>query len=685
MKQYRRIINKGLLAVGLLILTLLLLPDKSALASATPVQIAGVEYYNENVTVFNNGNKKIYFATEVEAAKNNWDVIPADNGDFTVIDMSWLSPTVDNVIKIKGDLNQTQTRLTMKERTKKLEITINYQGLDALDMTDPIGPLVNIMTTEGTGSNPITFNDLEWRKGTTGRWQSASTLTRSLLEKYLVKGTYLYFRIRAVNDYVNMSIGGTPVNLNTDIANGIYRDIATFTATGLTYGTNYPDGLKGRRFSNEVKVKIAKTSPPMVYGINGSKFTADIKYGKEYRVTNIDGVAVSNPKWIKITDRAVKSLLLKDILNNGTSDGSTAAKAFPSMTLEVRDYATSKAAASKTTEIVLNAQRKLTGAVKVEAVPSGATSLDPNIYIGYNGTKNITITIPAASTAQPYEYCVIKPTDTFDFNYASWTTISKSTEVKVLASKAVQDGTLYIRQKEIKSKAATKTTPAVAYALASTYLTHEIKYPSNPMPQKATFTYIKKYTTSTPITFTVTCNEVGKTPFETEIKNIKLGTKEIDFTQNLTTSGDGVKTITVTLSSASLEAMTNCTNKALTINFMNGTVDKTSIKLTIQNATPSGNLSTLPATKGTVAGTTSITVVNTPATGHKLVYKVGAKVTGANIQDVVSDGADFTNGMNIPVTAGQFVTIYEIDATNHIIKFKSVEITANEINNETSP
>lgn len=684
MKERRMKGVKLILYFSLVLVAVLLLPRQTVLA-ASPVQIAGVEYYDENVTVFNNGNTKIYYATEVDAAKGNWDVIPADSGDFTVIDMSWLSATTENILKIKGDLNQTQTRLVMKERAKKLEISINYQGLDGLAMTDSIGPLVNIMSSEGTGSKPITFSDLEWRKGTTGRWQSTTTLTRSVLEKYLVKGTNLYFRIRAVNDYVDMSVGGTPVDLNADLANGIYRSIATYSAPGLTYGTDYPDGSKGRRFSTEVKVKIAKTSPPMVYGIDGSKFTADIKYGKEYRVTKIDGVAVANPKWIKITDRAKKNLRLKEILNNGISDGSTADKAFPSMTLEVRNYATSKAAASKITEIELNAQRTLTGTVKVEAAPSGASASDPNIYVVYNGTKNISITIPAASAAQPYEYCVVKPTETFNFDYASWTTISKNTAVKILASKAVDGGTLYVRQKEIKSKAATKTTPAVAYALASTYLTHDIRYPSDPVPQKATFTYIKKYTTSTPITFTITCNGPGRTPFETAIKNIKLGTKEINFTQNLSTGPDGVQTITVVLSSESLESMTNCTNKALTINFMNGTVDKTSVKLTIQNATPSGTLTTLAPTKGTVTGTTSITVVNTPATGNKLVYKVGPKVTGANIQDVVSDAADFTNGMNIAVTAGQFVTIYEVDATNHIIKFKSIEITANDINTETSP
>jgi hypothetical protein len=655
-KSIRFLVGFFLLLVGLSFIQ-----SKSAYAATGPISVKSVDYSEENIIINNNGNSKIYLATEAEAAKGNWDVLNADvNGtDTTTIDFSWVSSTTENILKFKGEENSTQVRVILKERTRKLEIAISYAGIGQLKQNDPISTLLNIMTTEGTAEDPVTYDQLEWKKGDGGNWKDTSLLTVGQLEKYQIRGTYLYFRIKAVNDNAD------PVtNPN-------------------------PDGTKGRRPSNAFKIKIAKKVSPMVVGIDGEKFTADIKYGKEYRVTVNRGTSLEeSTDWIQVTDKAVKKLslasILDDIATYKNADGTTAAKAFPSMFLEIRDYATSKAAASKITEIELNDQRVLTGSVILSNAPANVTAADNNVYITYNGNKNIGITVPSASTDNPYEYCVVKPNDTFNLDYLVWSSITKATEVKVLSSKAVDGGTLYIRQKEIKSKAATRYTPAVEYALASTYVSHFISYPSIPDINKTSLVFTKGYSNS--LTFTIKLNEIGKKPFETQIKSIKLGTRDIGFNYSVSPTlpnpvdGTVSYSMTVTLLKDSLETMTNCYGKLITINFGNGTVDKTSVKLTVQSPTPASSLA-MTVAKGTATGTTAVTTVSSVGAGNVLVYTIGPDVEkNKNTEDKMLTGTAFTSGGDIAITANQYLTIYEIDATTkNIVKYKSIQITADMI------
>jgi len=288
--------SKTILCIALL-LGVVYFKNDIALAAGS-VTIKTVDYQEENIIVNNNGNTKIYFATENDAAKNSWDMIPADvnSDDTTTIDFSWLSPTVEQVLIIKGEDN-VQRRVILKPRAKRLEISISYDKMDSLGKSQTIGSLLNIMTTEGTAVNPIIWDDLEWRKGTNGSWKSVSELTVALLEKLQVKGADLYFRIKAVND---------------NSAN--------------------PDGTNGRRASGEVRLKIAKQTTTGSISVDGEKFNAQIRYGKEYRVT-YNGTTTN---WTKITDKSVKAVSFKDMLKNG-ADGLSPATKFPEMVIEVRD------------------------------------------------------------------------------------------------------------------------------------------------------------------------------------------------------------------------------------------------------------------------------------------------------------------------------------------------------------
>jgi len=650
MKKHNNFMAKLMTVLGMLVLSIVTLPNQKSFAAGTSVIIDSVLYSEETLIVVSGTNTKIFYATEVEASKDNWEIINVDP-IYTEIDLSWLSPSTENILMVKGDVDTVPKRITIKDKPMKLEISINYENINSLDTDDTIDPLLNIMSSEGTGSDPINFGDLQWKKGAGGDWQGTDILTFAKLEKFLIKGTYLYFRIAAVNDE-----------------------------------TADADGTNGRRYSDEILVKVAKKTAPMVVGVDGVEFTVDIKYGKEYRLTAVGGVPESSTQWIKIMDRTVKMLPLSTILNKMVEipiggakfliDGTIKDKAFPSMKFQIRNYSTSKAAASKITEISLNKQRTIDGTIEIKPVPVPplSTADFKNIYISYNGTKYMSITIPSASLTLPYEYCIIKPGDKFEMDRATWSSITKATEIKVLSSKAVDGGILYVRQREIKSKEATRTTSAVAYELASTYVFGSIKYPSNPVAEKKSFTFTKGYSGS--ITFNITLNEVGRMPFETKIKNIKLGTKEI----NITTSTTGI-VMTVTLLDTSLKEMTNCYNRAITINYMNGTVDKTSVKLTIQNPIPAATLTATPS-KSTVSGT-KITLANTAGAGNTFYYTIDATaVTDKYTIDklattptpTVFTGADITG-----VIAPKYITIYEVDANMYIVKYKSMLITANEI------
>ncbi|CRZ35188.1 hypothetical protein DFR55_10456 [Herbinix hemicellulosilytica] len=609
---------------------------------ASSITINTVDYEEENIILNNNGNQKIYFATENDAARNVWDVIPVDNEYTTTIDFSWTSQTTEQVIVIKGETG-TPKRVTLRPRAKKLAVSISYDKMDSLSKGESIASLLNIQSSEGTAANPITYLDLEWKKGVNGSWKELKDLTVEQLEKLQIKGADLYFRISAVND--------------------------------VSTGSREADGTMGRRVSSEVRLKIAKQTTPASVTVDGEKFIAQIKYGKEYRV-NYTG-QTTTPTWVKVTDKSVKGLALKDIIKNG-SNGITPDKKFPAMIIEVRDYATTTKAASKITEIKINEQRVMDGIIVEGNPPANTTESDPNVYISYSGSAAITITIPSASSSNPYQYCIVKPGEELDPSKVTWYSITKGIEYKVLSSKATEGSNIYIRKREIKPSA--KSTEV---NLASTCLVYNVKYPAVPIIEAKSFTFVKNITEE--ISFDIIMNTKGKLPFETKIKSIKYGTKEIDFTctpaEINATDPNVIYTMKVTLNTNELNTMPTSYSRALTITFGNGTVDKTSIKLAIQNPTPASALSTT-VSKGKTTGTTSIKVINTVKTGHELVYKItDTSVTGVHTETVINDGLKFESGADITVTAGKYITIYEINSsTKKVTRYSCIQITANHIN-----
>jgi hypothetical protein len=622
------------------------LPKQTAFA-ASQVSIARIDYSEENIIINNEGNSKIYFATEAEADKGVWEEIAVTNPNGTTeIDFSYLSPTKANILVFAGESDANKknpVRVIINERAKKLSVTINYERADDLAVGSDIAELVNIQATIGNGNSPIKFADLEWKKGEGGTWYKCTDASKGLtvekLQRYMIKGTTLYFRIEAV-------------------------DIPS--AAGIDqYGRN-----SGRRYSDDIKVIITKrpAAPKVVKGIDGSKFTAALKYGQEYRTPSMGNA------WIRITDKKVKAMDLTEIVGSG--DGYTSK--FPSVVIEYRDYATSKKAASKISTITMPEQRVPNGVIINGDVPNLIDPAKEDVYVSYSSNKYLVITIPSASTSKPFEYAIMKKGDT-DYSNAKWSAVTKNTPVKIAATKAKDDYELIVRLKEIKNKEIAST--LLKLQGSTTDVTYSITYPSVPSIEPILLEYMKGENYSPEPYFVVKLNDPGKVPSETDIESVKLGTKEIviksvDFATDATGSY-----MRVTLKRESLNTMAVCTNKILTITFKNKTVNKTSVRITITVPKAAASLDATPS-PGSAVGTTAI-ALNPPASGNIYVVEVGAKVTGKTTSDKVGGTVPtYTSGSDINVTAGQYVTIYEINATTrNIVAFKSIEISASHIKN----
>ncbi|MGG3127292.1 hypothetical protein, partial [Brevibacillus laterosporus] len=81
---------------------------------------------------------------------------------------------------------------------------------------------------------------------------------------------------------------------------------------------------------------------------------------------------------------------------------------------------------------------------------------------------------------------------------------------------------------------------------------------------------------------------------------------------------------------------------------------------------------------GSATGTTKVTYV----VGNKnsLKYKLeDHEFTKPNVGDVLSGGTSYTSGDDIKATAGQYLGLYEVDGSNNIVKFVSIQLKAGDI------
>lgn len=88
---------------------------------------------------------------------------------------------------------------------------------------------------------------------------------------------------------------------------------------------------------------------------------------------------------------------------------------------------------------------------------------------------------------------------------------------------------------------------------------------------------------------------------------------------------------------------------------------------------------TVTVGKGTASGTTKATA--TPGAGNSLVYILAAQTFGtAYANQFLNSGIAYTSESDIAATAGQFLTVFEVDANGRVVKYAEQQLETSDIN-----
>lgn len=250
---------------------------------------------------------------------------------------------------------------------------------------------------------------VEWRKDGESTWKVWNMSTTNDSLGYLKgNGTTLYFRLAPENGAKNGA-----------------RDFS------------------GYRASKEVSVKItAKKAAPTI-SVNASAFSIPLSSKMSYRMVKIDKdgkVSTNDIAWKSIASSKdyPLSTLVPEVMYSGTDVQETC-----DMAIQFKNNATSSSQESRITTIIIPAQRK------------APTESSAGASISFTSSSNLELTILAANTTTPYEYCVVEKDDYKAdgpvYEDMSWSTVSSSSPVSISKSKAPMGSHIYIRLKSINN------------------------------------------------------------------------------------------------------------------------------------------------------------------------------------------------------------------------------------------
>lgn len=238
---------------------------------------------------------------------------------------------------------------------------------------------------------------VQWRKKDSYIWNTVNSSTfPSELEMLSTQGSTVYLRLVPVN-------GAT--------VNGI-----------LTVG---------ERPSKEVSITIPKKVDAPKVTINGSKFSIPVIKNMAYRIVAEDGTL---SEWVMV--KATTNLMLSDIAASALYVNSSTTQS--KVTLQFRKNATSSTQVSHLATVTVPIQ---------EGAPDETES---GISISYTSSTSLSLTVKAASITKPFEYTIVEPGKTLDYQEASWTAITSSTAIKITSTKAPEGSLIYVRKKSIE-------------------------------------------------------------------------------------------------------------------------------------------------------------------------------------------------------------------------------------------
>lgn len=363
---------------------------------------------------------------------------------------------------------------------------------------------------DADGSRVTTANangaDVEWRKKVTGynstAWNTYSeTEFKKEFETLALKGATLYFR----------------------------------SAQKKGNGSDV-----GARPSKEVKVTISKRAGAPSVTLDGANLQIKGKTTMEW--TKGDGT------WNPFT---TANLNLSDIAGEVLlTDRNEATSA----SIDVRTKQTSTRVASQAKTIKVPAQKETPNNFEFSFISQTKCGL---ALTAVDKKESGSVSIPAPSSSNAYEYTIVKPGSKFDLSEAKWTSITGTSQISITSTNAPEGSDIYYRKKAVSTKDET--------ALA----THPRKisigaYPAAASVSSVTLKKIQGMDTS--LTFSL------RTPADNKVSSVTFNGAGTEFTTTVVkdakpTDGVTYQTITVTLNSvAKVEAVSSNIGKELVAN-----------------------------------------------------------------------------------------------------------------------
>lgn len=313
--------------------------------------------------------------------------------------------------EVYGELGSDKTvTMDMSWISSSSDYTIKFKGNVSTDIVTVVIPKqeTRFKATYNRVKQVVYYTnkgsrDVQWRKKDSYAWNTVPSNFADILDKLSMQGTTVYLRLASIE------------------------------------GKSATD--PGARPSKEVSINIAKKATAPTITINGSKFVIPVSKNMGYRIYTED----SDNEWTNVT--VASELPLSKIA--GGVLYSTLARTQHEVTLQFRTNATSTTAASHITTVI----------VPIQEGPPDEDKY--GISHTYTSSSSLELVVKAASTAQPFEYTIIKKGDVLDYQTAVWTPITSSSKITITNSKAEEGSHIYVRKKSV---AATST---VDFALAS--------------------------------------------------------------------------------------------------------------------------------------------------------------------------------------------------------------------------
>lgn len=290
---------------------------------------------------------------------------------------------------------QLQFKADQSTAVKSVTIPKQFSGLKASYNASRENPIVLTNTND---------RQVEWRKNTYVAWSDWSDLKAADLNYLIANGATLYFRLKSEN--------------------GVSAD------------------NPGKRAGKIVQLKITakKTAPNIT--IDDAALSMNLTSGIMYRKAvlkdgEVDEVLTKAQEWTKIT--ATKEYSLSELCPEALYS-ETDTKATVQSGLQFKTGSKGSSQESKIRTVLIPAQTKL----QESAV--GAS-------IAYTSGKTLNLVISAATTAKPYQYCIVSKDEyhngKLDYSELQWTDVKATTAISISKTKAPKGSHIFVRKKAV--------------------------------------------------------------------------------------------------------------------------------------------------------------------------------------------------------------------------------------------